>query len=87
MDVTDLVLELLESGGLFEVEFAGLEEVFEGILVFFFVFFGFFSAWKLLDEKDIDNLNELVLDKLVVENVQYFCWDHRTRENFCPLAI
>ena len=69
MDVTDLVLEFLESAGLLKVGFSGLEEVFESILIFLLILFVLFGAWELLYEEDINDLNKLVLDKLIVENV------------------
>lgn len=69
MDVTDLVLEFLESAGLLEVGFSGLEEVFESILIFLLILFVLFGAWELLYEEDINDLDKLVLDKLIVENV------------------
>ncbi len=69
MDVTDLVLEFLESADLLEVGFSGLEKVFKSILIFLLIFFVLFGAWELLYEEDINDLNKLVLDKLIVENV------------------
>ena len=69
MDVTDLVLEFLESAGLLKVGFSGLEEVFKSILIFLLIFFVLFGAWELLYEEDINDLDKLVLDKLIVENV------------------
>ena len=69
MDVTDLILEFLESASLLEMGFSGLEEVFESILIFLLIFFVLFGAWELLYEEDINDLNKLVLDKLIVENV------------------
>ena len=69
MDVTDLILEFLESASLLEVGFSGLEEVFESILIFLLIFFVLFGAWELLYEEDINDLDKLVFDKLIVKNV------------------
>ena len=69
MDVTDLVLEFFESADLLKVGFSGLEEVFKSILIFLLIFFVLFGAWELLYEEDINDLDKLVLDKLIVENV------------------
>ena len=69
MDVTDLVLEFFESADLLKVGFSGLEEVFKSILIFLLIFFVLFGAWELLYEEDINDLDKLVLDKLIVENI------------------
>ena len=70
MDVSGFVEEIFAFLVEFFLLFFGCEEILNYVLVFFLVFFSLLGAWQFFDEKNVDDLDEFVLDQFVVDKVE-----------------
>jgi hypothetical protein len=71
IDVASLLPELLRLLPLLPLYLLGREQLLQTLLVLALVLVSLLGAGQFLDEEDVDELSELVLDKLIVEHAEY----------------
>lgn len=67
--VSNFIIKLSLYLCLLVIDFFSWKQIFNNILILLFVLFGFFCAWKLFYEKNVNYLDKLIFYKIVVENV------------------